>query len=444
MMNVSKVIILFALMFLFLMGSAKAMDLTEAYDSALQKNPNFLSQKYDFEASKTYKMQGLSYLLPQVYFSANRTPYYFNDAPYYYTNYTGETYQLTAQQYLFNLSSFATYQEFNTRAKMGEYKFKDANGQLMYDVSNAYFDLLEKLDQLNLNEKQQAAAKSDLELSQSLFDAGEVTLVDVNNARSRYAVASANLTDAKNKYEVSASKFKLLVGREPDTLCLLRDDAEFSLPSPDSLEGWIALAEKNSPVIKYYEQSLNYYKQDLTKNIGSQLPTVALTASYVSTNTNSYQQTSKIKYDTIGVQVNVPIFDGGNSIAKINESHYRVKQAKEDEKNYKSKVIEAITESFLNIKSDISKIESLRVAVRSDQESLKASYMGVKAGSKSMNDILNAEEQLYGDQDQLIRVKYDYLDNFLQLKLNAGLLSKDDLKSINSNLDSNAEKIKNL
>ena len=442
-MNISKVVTLFTVMFLFLMGSAKAMDLTEAYDLALQKNPNFLSQKYDFEASKTYKMQGLSYLLPQVYFSANRTPYYFKDAPYYYTNYTGETYQFTAQQYLFNLSSFATYQEFNTRAKMGEYKFKDANNQLKFDVSNAYFNLLQGIDQVNLTEKQQAAAKKDLELAQSLFEAGEVTLVDVNNARSRYAIASANLTDAKNKYDVSLSKFKVLVGKEPDTLCFLRDDAEFSLPSPDNLQSWIDLTEKNSPVIKYYEQSTNYYKQDLTKNVGSQLPTVALTASYIDTNTNSYQQTAKIKYDTIGVQVNVPIFDGGNTIAKINESNYRIKQAKEDEKNYRSKVIEAVTESFLNIKSDVSKIESLKVAVKSDQESLKASYMGLKAGSKSMNDILNAEEQLYSDQDQLIKAKYDYLDNFLQLKLNAGVLSREDLTLVNSILDSNAEKIKN-
>jgi len=65
--------------------------------------------------------------------------------PYYYKNYMSNTYSLIAQQYLFNLSSFAMHKELNTKAKMGEYKSKDASSQLIYNVAQSYFDVLDSL-----------------------------------------------------------------------------------------------------------------------------------------------------------------------------------------------------------------------------------------------------------------------------------------------------------
>jgi len=416
-----------------------AIDLLQAYDMAVGYNPGYLSQGFEYKASQTYKMQGLSYLLPQISLSANRSKYDFLMGPYYYKNYMSNTYSLSAQQYLFNLSSFAMYKELNTKAKMGEYKFKDASSQLTYNVAQSYFDVLSALDQINLTKMEKKSAYEDLLLAKKLFKAGEATLVDVDDAQSRYDITSSKLIEAQNKLEISLTKFKTFIGKTPHTISPLKSNIDFKYPTPSKLEDWINIAKQNSPVIKYYEQNVNYYKHDLTKAIGDQLPSVALVAGYTYTNTSTYVQTPTIKYASVGIQINVPIFNGGNSIARIDEAHYRVKQAQMDRENYINNVESSVSEEFLNVSSDISKIESLKVARNAAKTALKANYMGLKAGIKTVADVINAQKQLYDVENQLLQAKYSYISDMFKLKLYAGVLNGDDVEFFNTYLDPHNE-----
>ncbi|MGC9168941.1 MAG: TolC family outer membrane protein [Desulfurella sp.] len=434
-------ICLLAASFCGLSPKANAIDLTQSYYKAIGYNPSYLSSTYQYKASQTYKMQGLSYLLPQISLSANRSKYDFRTAPYYYANYMANTISLNAQQYLFNLSSFAMFKELNTKAKMGEYQFKDADQQTIYNVAQSYFDVLSALDQINLTKMEKKAAHEDLVLAQKLYKAGEATLVDVDDAQSRYDITSAKLIQAQNKLDIALTKFKAIVGIMPRSISPLKDDISFKFPTPSKLDDWIELAKQNSPVIKYYEQNVNYYKQDLTKAIGDQLPSVALIASYTYTNTNSYIQTETIKYASIGIQINVPIFNGGNSIARIDEAHYRVKQAQMDKENYQNNITSSVTEAFLNVSSDISKIDSLRIAKKAAQTALKANYMGLKAGIKTIADVINAQKQLYDVENQLLNAKYSYITDMFKLKYYSGVLSKDDIDFFNTYLAPSSELI---
>ncbi|MGE4547608.1 MAG: TolC family protein, partial [Desulfurella sp.] len=241
------------------------------------------------------------------------------------------------------------------------------------------------------------------------------------------------------KLEISLTKIKTFIGKTPNTISPLKSNIDFKYPTPSKLEDWINIAKQNSPVIKYYEQNVNYYKHDLTKAIGDQLPSVALVAGYTYTNTSTYVQTPTIKYASVGIQINVPIFNGGNSIARIDEAHYRVKQAQMDRENYINNVESSVSEEFLNVSSDISKIQSLKVALSAAKTALKANYMGLKAGIKTVADVINAQKQLYDVENQLMQAKYSYISDMFKLKLYAGVLNGDDVEFFNTYLDPHNE-----
>lgn len=433
--------VVFLIVFIAFAPRVYAIDLTESFDIASGYSPSYLSQNYEYKASQTYKMQGLSYLLPQISFSINRFKYDFRTGPYYYANYMANTVAINAQQYLFNLSSFAMYKELNTKAKMGKYKFKDASSQLVYDVAQSYFGVLSALDQIKLVTIEKKAAYEDLVLAQKLYKAGEATLVDIDDAQARYDSVNAKLIDVQNKLEIALTKFKAIVGKKPTVISPLKKDIDFKYPTPSKLGDWIELAKQNSPVVKYYDQNVNYYRQDLTKAIGDQLPNVALVAGYTYTNTNSYIQTESIKYANIGIQINIPIFNGGNSIARIDEAQYRVKQAQMDRESYQNNIISSVSESFLNVSSDVAKIDSLEVAYSAAKTALKANYIGLKAGIKTVTDVINAQKQLYDAENQLLQAKYSYINDMLKLKLYTGILSKDDIDFFNTYLQPNGELI---
>ena len=57
---------------------------------------------------------------------------------------------------------------------------------------------------------------------------------------------------------------------------------------------------------------------------------------------------------------------------------------------------------------------------------------GYEAGTRTIVDVLAAQQALYGAKRDYANARYDYIFDSLQLKQIAGILSEDDITDINS------------
>jgi len=423
-----------------LAASLDAMDLMEAYMKAKEHDPLFGSSFYEHEAAKTLPAQGRSYLLPQIQAYGSESKYYYDSAPPYYEDFDSESLGVSLKQPLFNLSRFYEYRQHNVRKNIGDERFVSAEQDLILRVAEAYFNGLAAENLLDLIDLEKKAVWEQCEQARHMFQAGIATITDVHDAEARFDSVRAKEIEAQSNLDIKMLSLKKIVGTEPGGLNLLKEDVPLRVPEPERLENWIETAKKNHPLLKSYAYQISYQEAELRKNQGQHWPSVDLVGGYNKTNTNNTIQTQRISYGSVGVQLNLPVFSGGYTAAKVKESRANLGQARKQYENALADVTQKLSEAFLGIRDNLSRINALRTAGKSASTALKSNKMSLLAGVRTTIDVLNAERDLQDVRIRLLQARYDCLLNIVRLKAYAGTISEKDLQEINDWLQTAAMK----
>jgi len=420
--------------------SLYAMDLIEAYGKARQHDPLFGASFYEHEAAKTSPQQGRALLLPKITASSSASLIDYHTGPPQYQDYTGETVGVTLQQPLFNLSKFQEYRQYKIRGDSGDVRFVSAEQDLMLRVCTAYFDVLAAGYLLDLIDVEKKAVSEQGEQARRMFQEGVGTITDVHDAEARLDEIFAREIEAKNNLDIKMLAFKKIVGTEPAGLNILKEDFPFGFPGPKNLDAWIEKAKEHQPVLKFYAYKIDYQLSELKKNEAQHLPTVDLVGGYKMTNSNNDIETSDHSYSFVGVQVNLPLFTGGYTTAKVAESEAVLEAARKQYENILADITEELSTAFLGIKGSMARIDALLKAKKSASTSVISNRKSLTAGIRTTIDVLNAERDLQDVEVNLLQARYNCLLYMIKLKASAGTLSEDYLLKINSWLRASAAK----
>lgn len=434
MKNKMRRLILFLIILLQItcLSSLHAMDLMQAYKMAKEHDPLFGSYFYEHEAAKTLPKQGRSFLLPKIQASSSVSRYDYDSAPYYYQDFNSEATSLSVQQPLFNLPKFHEYRQHAIRGTIGDVKFIAAEQDLMLRVCEAYFKVLAAGNLLELIDAEKKAIIEQREQARRMFKAGIATITDVHDAEARFDSVVAKRIEVKNELDIKMQALKKLVGIEPDGLNSLKEDLLLGIPGSHNFEDWIEKAKQHHPILKSYAYQIDYQEAELSKFKGQYWPSVDLVGGYIKTNTNNSIETDEVSYGSVGVQVNLPIFNGGYTTAKVEESHAFLGQARKDYENALAEITQKLSEAFLGIRGNVAKIDALLAANKTASTSLNSNKKSLMAGVRTTIDVLNAERDLQDVRTRLLQARYDCLMNIVRLKAFAGTLSGDDLLEINA------------
>src|SRR5690606_1730839 len=142
---------------------------------------------------------------------------------------------------------------------------------------------------------------------------------------------------------------------------------------------------------------------------------------------------------SIGVSLNVPIFSGFATRARVRQAVY-TRDAVEDQLVQERRAVTRQTRSaYRALIAGISSIDARTQSVVSAQSALDATEAGFEVGARTIVDVLQARQQLYPAQRELSRARHDFLVNTLNLKAAAGTLDVEDIKGVNQHLTADAE-----
>ena len=94
-----------------------------------------------------------------------------------------------------------------------------------------------------------------------------------------------------------------------------------------------------------------------------------------------------------------------------------------------------IETDFYNVISTIKRIQSLKQSVVAADSAYQQYQVRFKVGNATITDVLDQLKTLYQSESQLAEAKYAYITNMLNLKLDAGILSPEDIDDFNHWLD---------
>ena len=141
------------------------------------------------------------------------------------------------------------------------------------------------------------------------------------------------------------------------------------------------------------------------------------------------------QYQNIGLQINVPLFQGGAVASREREASANRAAAASTLENVRRNAALSARQSYLGVANGLAQVRALKAALVSSQSALESNKLGYEVGVRINIDVLNAENQVYVTRRDLAKATFDTLLAQLRLKAAVGALSEDDVAQINALLD---------
>jgi outer membrane protein len=418
-------------------AAAWSADLMQVYQDALANDARFAAARAQYEAGQERLVQGRAGLLPAIGASATTT---WNDvdthtAAFGTRQYNSNTYGVQLTQPLFRWQNWVQYKQGELQTALAEIQFGQARQDLILRVAQAYFDVLNAQDALGAQTQLRKAAGEQLELSRASFEVGTVTITDVHEAQSRFDLASAQEIAAQSELDVRRQTLTQIVGKDSSPLAGLRAGVALSRPQPDSIVDWAGAAEQGSYAVQSQQLAREIAVREVERNRAGHYPTVDLVATH-GRNSAGFSSSSpggtRSDASTIGLQLNVPLFQGGSVSSREREAAALKLKADADLEDARRSAALAARQAYLGVTSGMAQVKALEAAQTSSASALEANRLGYEVGVRINIDVLNAQSQLADTQRQLARARYDTLIAQLRLKAAAGTLGEEDVQVIDA------------
>ena len=429
----------FVLAALFSSAPAISADLMQVYREAQSNDQQYLAARAAADAGREKGPQGLAGLLPSINASANTL---WNENSYDATNqqriidksFNTHGYNVTLTQPLFRWGNIVQYNQGKLQVVQAEANFAQASQDLILRVAQAYFDVLYAGENLKAVRANKQSITQQLEQAKKNFEVGTATITDSQEAQARFDLVSAQEIAAESELEVKRYALRVIVGKDTGELNRLKPQAELKPPQPAAMEKWVEAAEKDSFAVQAQQAGAELAAKEVERTRAGHYPTLDAVASYGKNNsalsflgTDTLETTSR----NVGLQLNIPIFQGGYVNSKTREAAANKLAAEASLENTKRMAALSAQQSYLGVVNGLAQIRALNAALISSTSALESNKLGYEVGVRINIDVLNAENQVYVTKRDLAKARFDTLLAQLRLKAAVGTLSETDLEQIN-------------
>lgn len=172
-------------------------------------------------------------------------------------------------------------------------------------------------------------------------------------------------------------------------------------------------------------------QQEVNKARAGHTPSIDLVASYSKNDSESLTTRGQDTLNrAIGVQLNVPLYSGGQVSAVARQAVAGRERAKADLDRRISLVMVELRKAHSIVLSSVLRVDALIKAVNSGTLLKTATEQSIKGGVRINLDLLNAEQQLAASQRDLAQARYSYLLGLLRLRAAAGTLTDEDVYKV--------------
>ena len=429
------------LMLTSLASSVHAADLVQIANAAWSYDGTWRAARMSWDADQQLLVQGRAALFPNVSASYGR---YDNEREIedlgLDQNYGSEVSTFTLTQPLFRVDAWYGYKEAKSSTDIAQANFEQARQDFVLRVAQGYFGVLRAWDTLVSAKAEEKAIGRQLEQTQERFDVGLVPATDVEEAQATYDLTRVNLIVAQQQYDIARDQLETLTGQRWETLSELKDDLPMEGPQPASMSDWIDKAQAQNPQVLAARYNSELSENTAKRQLGAQLPQVQLVAQYQHSHlspdeeNNTLAQQSSLN-DTeprqIGVEVSLPLFQGGGLNSRRKEAALRADAAGYQYQQALRDIIQQARSAYRTVEADALRVSARKQAIRSARSALEATQSGYEVGTRNVVDVLNAQQALFAAERDFANARYDYIINSLTLKSTTGDLQQGDLAAIN-------------
>lgn len=310
--------------------------------------------------------------------------------------------------------------EFNVLA--GRAQLIAVEQQVLRGTVAAYVDVLRDQATVQLNLNNMTVLQRQLDATRDRFEVGEVTRTDISQAEARLSRARSDLIQAEGTLEISRANYANFVGHPPQNL--ERVPALTGLPrtQEEALETALAL-NPGLVAANSAEQASDFA---VRSGRGTLMPTVSLIGDL----THSEEAAvAGLESDTatITARLSVPLYQSGSEHSKVRQLRQTNNQRRIEVEESRRGVIEDVTQAWERLNTATARIRSRADQVAAAELALDGVRQEAEVGSRTVLDVLDAEQELLDARVALVAVERDEYVAGFDLRAAVGRLTAQDL-----------------
>ncbi|MFL6751906.1 MAG: TolC family outer membrane protein [Sphingomicrobium sp.] len=309
-----------------------------------------------------------------------------------------------------------------TRVEAGRATLRAVEGDVFTNAVSAYMDLIRDRSVVELNLNNVRVLQTNLEATRDRFQIGDLTRTDVAQSEARLQLGVSQLAAAQGRLLASEATYREVIGHAPGQLA----PPPPLPPLPTTAEEAVRIALANNPDLVAITRQAIASGYDVRVAQAGRLPTLSgvLSGTYVNelngagTNIFGQQNPSTGTQTSAGVNARVPIFQGGLPSARIRQAQALQGQVTEQVVGTERAVVQGARAAFAAYEAAQKAIQANTVAVQANELALEGNRAEQSVGTRTIIEVLNAEQELLNSQVALVSAKRDaYVAGFQLLNV---------------------------
>lgn len=432
---------------------AAAVNLVGVHDLALKNDPRLRAAEYRREATAENRNIARANLLPQIGGEARmtrgnqRTTVPGVDIPS--ADIDTQNFGASLFQSLYNQANYESLDVARGQITQADAIYEIAYQDFLLRVSESYFLVLTLTDGVTFREAEEKAFKRQFEQAEQRFEVGLTAVTDVHEARASYDNARARAIVARNDLADAKEALHELTGQYFEEYDALQEVLPLVEPDPNSAQAWVDMALQSNPAVLSSRAAVEVADANMRLARSGHLPTLDLIASYNHFKDNAYvdrvidedgvlqefNSSLTNKNAQASLVLGVPIYEGGRVTAQTRQARYLLDATGQDLDDVQRGTVRQTQNTYRAVLAGIQEVQAFHQASVSAESALEATQAGFEVGTRTIVDVLIAEQRKFQAQRDNSVARHAYIINHLRLKRVAGLLDAEDLATINQLLE---------
>jgi len=418
-------------------GLASATDLLEVYRDALSNDAKYAAAKARFNAAQEVIPQARAALAPKVdldgqydYNSLDSS----NSFSSGYRDFGSYRYGVSSSLSLYSKQNDASINVAQQRVAVASVELEQANQELMRRTINLYFEVLRARTNLGTVRAQKTAVAEQLELAKRNFAVGVATITDQREAQAQFDLVRADEIAAQNNLKVASDSLEQLLGVSITTsLSQLKMPIELKSPDPDDIGAWVLRSNEESLDVILATKKIDLAQRLVESAATGKSPSVDLVGSVHDSHAgaSAFGAGSDSTLGVIGIQVKVPLFEGGLVDSQTRQALSAQESAIQELQDTKRIVGQKTRSAYLGVTTGISRVKAFEEALASTKLQLESTKLGLEVGVRTAVDVLDAERLLAEARRNMSNAIFDTILSQVELQAVSGRLVEGDLAAIN-------------
>jgi outer membrane protein TolC len=323
------------------------------------------------------------------------------------------SYGINASMPLVNVQLWESLKLSGDQVELAVEQARESRLGMVTSVKQAYYAVLLAKASFDVYNAVYENALENYKLTEMRYNTQKASELDFTRAKSSLAAAIPNMYNAENAIELALWQLKAVIGLELDTpIDIVGSLDELAQEMfRDIQEGEDASLEGNTQLRQLQAQA-DMLARQIRMQQYAYIPTLSLAFAY---NVNAmaedfdFQNYRWTPYSYIGLQLNIPIFAGGQRYHQIKQTRVQAQELEYQRINAERQIKIGIRQSLATMDTAMKTYEAAKDALESAEKAYDIAAKSYEVGRSTLTDLNNTELVLTQTKLQAVQAVYNFI-----------------------------------